>query len=166
MKLFTGSVSSPIGEVKFVESRTGVCALGFADGWERLERVLRRRFGDTAYTTVSANPTELALKAYFEGDMDALDQLALDSAGSDFQCLVWKALRKIEAGGTCSYGELARKLGRPTSQRAVANANARNPVSLITPCHRVIGAGGALTGYAFGIERKRWLLDHESYYSR
>jgi methylated-DNA-[protein]-cysteine S-methyltransferase len=82
--------------------------------------------------------------------------------GTDFQKSVWHALRAIPAGQTVTYGELARRLGQPTAMRAVGLANGANPIGIVVPCHRVVGANGTLTGYAGGLERKRWLLAHES----
>jgi methylated-DNA-[protein]-cysteine S-methyltransferase len=91
----------------------------------------------------------------------ALDGLTVTTGGTDFQRSVWKALRAIPAGETRTYGQLAAAIGSPKAVRAVGLANGRNPVALIVPCHRVIGANGTLTGYAGGLERKRWLLQHE-----
>ena len=103
------------------------------------------------------------LTAYFDGDVDALDNIAVEpDSGTSFQRDVWKRLREIPAGSTISYGELARRVGRPSASRAVGMANAANPVTLIVPCHRVVRSGGALGGYAYGPDYKRWLLDHES----
>jgi methylated-DNA-[protein]-cysteine S-methyltransferase len=102
------------------------------------------------------------LEAYFAGDVGALDTLTVEAQGTPFQQEVWAQLRKIPVGSTISYGELARRVGRPKAQRAVGMANASNPVALIVPCHRVIRTGGALGGYAFGLDYKRWLLAHEA----
>jgi methylated-DNA-[protein]-cysteine S-methyltransferase len=103
------------------------------------------------------------LARYFDGEIDALDTIAVEpEGGSAFQRDVWKRLREIPAGSTISYAELARRVGRPSASRAAGMANAANPVTLIVPCHRVIRTGGALGGYAFGLDYKRWLLDHES----
>ncbi|HEY5172685.1 MAG TPA: methylated-DNA--[protein]-cysteine S-methyltransferase [Acidimicrobiia bacterium] len=102
------------------------------------------------------------LEAYFAGDVGALDTLTVETRGTEFQQQVWRQLRKIPVGSTISYGELARRVGRPNAQRAVGMANASNPVALIVPCHRVIRTGGALGGYAFGLDCKQWLLTHES----
>jgi O-6-methylguanine DNA methyltransferase len=102
------------------------------------------------------------LEAYFAGDVAALDTLAVETRGTPFQQEVWHRLREIPVGTTISYGELARRVGRPNAQRAVGMANASNPVTLIVPCHRVIRSGGALGGYAFGLDYKRWLLAHEA----
>ena len=103
------------------------------------------------------------MAAYFAGDVGAIDSLTVDPAcGTPFQREVWRQLRAIPVGSTISYGELARRVGRPNAQRAVGMANASNPVALIVPCHRVIRTGGALGGYAFGLDYKRWLLAHEA----
>ena len=100
------------------------------------------------------------LEAYFAGSRDAFE-IELDLAGTDFQRAVWAGLVEIPYGETISYGELARRVGRPGASRAVGLANGRNPVAIIVPCHRVIGANGTLTGYGGGLDRKVWLLDHE-----
>ncbi len=102
------------------------------------------------------------LEAYFAGDTAALDSLEVGARGTPFQHEVWRGLREIPVGTTISYGELARRVGRPNAQRAVGMANASNPIALIVPCHRVIRTGGALGGYAFGLDLKRWLLTHEA----
>jgi methylated-DNA-[protein]-cysteine S-methyltransferase len=111
-------------------------------------------------------PTELSdrVRAYFAGDLRALDGVPLEPEGTPFQRRVWTALRAIPAGETRTYGELARLLG--THPRAVGSANARNPVGVAIPCHRVVAAGGRLSGYAWGEERKRWLLAHEQSHVR
>lgn len=100
-----------------------------------------------------------AVEAYFAGDRTALDGIAVDPAGTPFQQAVWKLLREIPAGETRTYGELAKQLA--SSPRAVGCANGANPIALVIPCHRVIASGGALSGYAWGVDRKRWLLQHE-----
>jgi methylated-DNA-[protein]-cysteine S-methyltransferase len=103
------------------------------------------------------------ISRYFDGDVDALDAIAAEPvSGTAFQRDVWKRLREIRAGTTISYAELARRVGRPSASRAVGMANASNPITLVVPCHRVIRTGGALGGYAWGLDYKRWLLDHES----
>jgi methylated-DNA-[protein]-cysteine S-methyltransferase len=102
-----------------------------------------------------------ALGAWFDGELGALDRLAVRTGGTAFQQTVWAALRTIPAGETWTYGRLAAAVGSPKAARAVGLANGANPVAIIVPCHRVIGANGALTGYAGGVERKRWLLAHE-----
>jgi methylated-DNA-[protein]-cysteine S-methyltransferase len=101
------------------------------------------------------------LRRYFAGELHALDGLPVATGGTPFQRCVWAALREIPVGTTISYGELARRIGKPSASRAVGHANGANPVGIVVPCHRVIGADGSLTGYGGGIERKRWLLAHE-----
>jgi methylated-DNA-[protein]-cysteine S-methyltransferase len=108
-----------------------------------------------------AGPIGSALAAYFAGDLDALDTVPVEPEGTPFQRRVWAALRTIPAGETRGYGELARQIGHPTASRAVGAANGANPIWVVIPCHRVIGASGALTGYAGGLDAKRWLLAHE-----
>jgi methylated-DNA-[protein]-cysteine S-methyltransferase len=102
-----------------------------------------------------------ALRAYFRGDLAALDRLPVLSEGTGFQQAVWAALREIPCGETRSYAALARRIGKPGAVRAVGLANGSNPLAVVVPCHRVIGSDGSLTGYGGGIERKRWLLAHE-----
>ncbi len=101
------------------------------------------------------------LEAYFRGDLSALEEIEVEIGGTPFQHLVWEELRRIPVGETISYGELARRIGRPKAVRAVGAANGQNPIGLVVPCHRVIGADGSLTGYGGGLPRKEWLLAHE-----
>jgi methylated-DNA-[protein]-cysteine S-methyltransferase len=105
------------------------------------------------------------LAAYFAGELRAFS-LPLAPRGSEFQRKVWAALGEIRFGATSTYGALARRLGAPNCARAVGHANARNPLAILVPCHRVVGANGALTGYAAGVPRKRWLLRHEGALAR
>jgi methylated-DNA-[protein]-cysteine S-methyltransferase len=109
----------------------------------------------------AAEPVRKALAAYFAGEATALDGLSWQASGTAFQLRVWQALCTIPAGETLSYAGLAERIGHPTAVRAVGLANGANPISLVVPCHRVIGANGALTGYGGGLPRKRWLLSHE-----
>jgi methylated-DNA-[protein]-cysteine S-methyltransferase len=101
------------------------------------------------------------LQAYFAGDLSQFD-VSVGLEGTDFQQTVWAALRRLRFGERVSYGELARRIGRPGASRAVGTANGRNPVAIIVPCHRVVGAGDLLGGYGGGLDRKRWLLEHEA----
>jgi methylated-DNA-[protein]-cysteine S-methyltransferase len=101
------------------------------------------------------------LKAFFAGDLAAIDRIPVESAGTPFQRKVWATLRKIPAGKTWTYTELAARAGRPEAVRAAGTANGANPISIVVPCHRVIGADGSLTGYGGGLHRKDWLLRHE-----
>ncbi len=101
------------------------------------------------------------IAAYFAGEIDAIDTITVDAAGTPFQRAVWDALRRIPAGETASYGEIAAAIGNPRAVRAVGSANAANPVALVVPCHRVIRSDGTIGGYGGGLDRKRWLLAHE-----
>ncbi len=130
-----------------------------------MQRLLKRHYGESEIRLHSArqdSQARHALAAYFEGELDAIDALPTATAGTDFQRQVWAALRLIPTGLTVSYGRLAAKLGRPAAVRAVGLANGANPIAIVVPCHRVIGADASLTGYGGGLDRKRWLLAHES----
>jgi methylated-DNA-[protein]-cysteine S-methyltransferase len=105
------------------------------------------------------------LDAYFSGKITALSTIKTALKGTEFQQRVWAALQEIPAGTTCSYATIATKLGAPKAVRAVGMANSLNPIAIIVPCHRVIAASGSLSGYAGGIERKRWLIAHEAAHS-
>jgi len=101
------------------------------------------------------------LAQYYQGDLEQFD-LPMDPDGTDFQKSVWRALTTIDYGKTCSYSDIANIINNPKAVRAVGAANGKNPMTIVVPCHRIIGRNGALTGYASGIERKAWLLNHES----
>ncbi|WP_333591343.1 methylated-DNA--[protein]-cysteine S-methyltransferase [Brevundimonas sp.] len=154
---------SPVGEVLLVTDAQGaVRALDFADFEDRMRRLLARHApgGEVVEGRADAR-ARAAVAAYFGGDARAFDGVAVKTAGTDFQEAVWAALRAIPAGETRSYGQLAAAVGRPRAVRAAGAANGQNPVAVLNPCHRVIGANGTLTGYAGGLERKTWLLAHE-----
>jgi methylated-DNA-[protein]-cysteine S-methyltransferase len=153
----SSTMPSPVGRLTLVASDTGLAAVL----WENDDpkRVPLPVTGEDPRHPV-LRQAERQLKEYFAGTRTAFD-LPLDFHGTDFQKRVWTALLAIPFGETRSYGEIARALGKPSAMRAVGAANGRNPISIIAPCHRVIGANGTLTGYGGGIERKRWLLAHE-----
>jgi methylated-DNA-[protein]-cysteine S-methyltransferase len=134
-----------------------------------MHRLLLRHYGENGFRLepgCHSNALTNALHRYFAGDLRAIDNLPVQTAGTPFQRAVWRTLRGIACGTTVSYVELAARIGRPTAVRAVGLANGSNPVGIVVPCHRVIGADGSLTGYGGGIERKRWLLEHESKHAR
>jgi methylated-DNA-[protein]-cysteine S-methyltransferase len=153
---------SPIGRILFASNEEGICALDYAGYESRMEGLLTRRFGSLEFRR-GADPFQLKsqLQSYFEGHLRALDNTPVSMGGTTFQEQVWKALREIPVGHTRTYGELAERLGRAQAARAVGHANSLNPVAIVVPCHRVIGASSELTGYAGGLERKEWLLRHE-----
>lgn len=156
-------VATPVGEVLLVTDGEGALrALDFDDYEARMTRLLARHAPGALLTAGRApEPVRRAVAAYFGGEVGALDSLVVKTGGTDFQRTVWDALRMIPAGETRSYGQLAAAIGSPRAVRAVGMANGQNPIAVIVPCHRVIGANGTLTGYAGGLERKRWLLKHE-----
>jgi methylated-DNA-[protein]-cysteine S-methyltransferase len=153
---------SPIGVLRAVVSERGLCDLDLESRWELKQRRLALRFGDGVRFVSRRNAAGIAtkLQAYFAGDLDALDDIECDCGGTPFQRDVWCELRRIPVGTTISYGELARRVGRPKASRPVGAANGRNPIAIVVPCHRVIGSDGTLTGSATGVDRKRWLLTH------
>ena len=161
--LILDRVATPVGEVLLVTDEAGaVRALDFADYEERMTRLLARHApGAVVMEGQAPKAVRRAVEAWFGGDLTALDALTVKTGGTAFQRTVWAALRAIPAGETRSYGQLAAAIGAPKAVRAAGLANGQNPVAVIVPCHRVIGAKGALTGYAGGLERKRWLLRHE-----
>jgi methylated-DNA-[protein]-cysteine S-methyltransferase len=149
-------VASPVGELRLVASDDALLGVFFVDHTPA-PTMVARRVDDHPLLRLAAR--ELA--EYFAETRQSFDvPLALD--GTPHQCAVWRALATIPFGTTTSYGELARTLPHPSAARALGHANARNPLSIVLPCHRVVGASGALTGYAGGLARKSWLLEHEA----
>lgn len=164
--VFFDSFESPIGTLTAAATDAGLTALLFETrrhGPSEAETArwrAAREAGAPATRVLDAARAQLG--AYFAGTLTAFD-LPLAPRGTPFQHRVWRALLEIPYGETVSYAEIARRIGAPDAVRAVGAANGRNPVSIVVPCHRVIGANGALTGYGGGIERKRWLLAHEGW---
>lgn len=156
-------IATPVGKILLVVDANGaVRALDFHDYEPRLLRLLRRHYGEVVLSPGAAPAAvRQAVSAYFSGEPTALDALQVQTGGTAFQRAVWSALRAIPPGQTRTYGQLAATIGRPSAVRAVGLANGANPIAVIVPCHRVIGANGTLTGYAGGLERKQWLLAHE-----
>lgn len=155
MTYFT-TMTSPVGELLLTSNGDALTTVYFedpkygptsTDGWIRDDSVLAE--------------ARQQLEEYFRGERTEFD-LALAPKGTDFQRSVWRALTEIPYAATTSYGAIAARIGKPSASRAVGAANGRNPISIIVPCHRVIGSGGDLTGYGGGLDRKRWLLDHEA----
>ncbi len=161
--LLLDRLATPIGEALLVtDEAENLRALDWADHEGRMRRLLRLHYGTTP-VEAGAAPADIrqALQDYFAGDLSALQRIEWRTAGTAFQREVWAALTRIPPGETVSYGALAARLGKPDAVRAVGTANGANPVSIVVPCHRVIGADGSLTGYGGGLDRKRWLLAHE-----
>jgi methylated-DNA-[protein]-cysteine S-methyltransferase len=157
--------STPIGGMMIACDAEGNLRTAlFTQDEEVIRRQLRLQAGKRELILKPAsNPRGLtaAILNYFAGDLGAIDALWVEMGGTPFQREVWRALREIPCGSTTSYGKLAQRIGRPAAVRAVGLANGANPIAVVVPCHRVIGSDGSLTGYGGGMERKRWLLDHE-----
>lgn len=162
MELLLDEIESPLGNIILGEADGALCALYFADFRSRMLSQLETLHGPVhPKKTSTPSQSSVRLDAYFEGDLAALDALKVHTGGTPFQQAVWSALLRVRAGTTATYGELAAWLGRPQAARAVGAAVGQNPVSIVLPCHRIVGANGSLTGYGGGLERKRWLLQHE-----
>jgi methylated-DNA-[protein]-cysteine S-methyltransferase len=159
------TVPSPIGGMLVVsDSMQRLRGLGWEDLEERLRRDLARIYGRGALELkrgAAPGAIRRALQRYFAGKLQAIDEIPVETGGTQFQGNVWRALRRIPAGTTLSYGRMAARLKCPLAVRAVGCANGSNPISVVIPCHRLVGANGSLTGYGGGLERKRWLLEHE-----
>lgn len=157
-------LTTPIGPMVVCSTDRGICLLEFVDRkmleteFRDLQRLLNARIilGENEHIS----QLKIELTQYFDGDRVAFD-VALDTPGSDFQNLVWNTLRKVPFGKTTTYQQLAMKINKPTGIRAVGAANGQNRIAIVLPCHRIIGKDGQLRGYGGGLERKRWLLDHE-----
>lgn len=161
-RLLFDQIESPIGTILLASDGEALCALDFDDCEKRMNALLRKRYGDFSLRP-AANPKGFSarLREYFNGDLAALENVPVSTGGTAFQLQVWGALRTIPRGSTQSYGQIAEKIGKPNASRAVGLANSLNPIAIAIPCHRVIGANSALTGYAGGLHRKQWLLAHE-----
>ena len=165
MHLTLERLPTGIGEMLIVNDEQGrLRAVDWTDYESRMLRLLRLHYAERGYTlsnATSASDNRRKLADYFDGDLSAIDSLAVATGGTPFQRSVWKALRDIPAGKTITYGMLAIQIGRDNAVRAVGHANGSNPIGVVVPCHRVIGANASLTGYGGGLERKKWLLEHE-----
>jgi methylated-DNA-[protein]-cysteine S-methyltransferase len=158
----TATVETPAGPLWLAAHDGALVASGFAEAAPRLLSRLKARFGEVdAISSGDPAGAVTALRRFLAGDLSALDAVRADPGGTPFQKDVWAALRGIPAGSTITYAELARRVGRPRAVRAVGAANGANPVSVVVPCHRVVGKDG-LRGYAGGLSRKEWLLEHEA----
>lgn len=162
-RLVRSLVDTPVAPLRLFCDEAGVVrVLDFDADSPRTARLVRRWYAGVPVEAGAPPPAVAdALAAYFSGELSALARVPWRAPGSDFQRTVWRALLDIPAGETITYAALAARIGRPTAVRAVGLANGANPVSLVVPCHRVVGAGGSLTGYGGGLARKRWLLEHE-----
>jgi methylated-DNA-[protein]-cysteine S-methyltransferase len=158
----TDEVPSAVGRIVIVARDERLVSLDFSNCRRRMLSGLVARYGSVRLKP-ARDPFGVSgrIKAYLAGDLGAVDDILVDPGGTPFQRDVWTALRGVRAGTTVTYAQLARTVGRPAAWRAVGAANGQNPVSIVIPCHRMIGSDGSLTGYGGGLRRKRWLLGHE-----
>nr|AIA10511.1 methylated-DNA-[protein]-cysteine S-methyltransferase [uncultured bacterium]AIA10842.1 methylated-DNA-[protein]-cysteine S-methyltransferase [uncultured bacterium] len=162
MELLIDKFDSVLGKILLVSDGERLCALDYADYEDRMMMLLRRHYPVFELReTIDPQGFSTLLSAYFAGEITCVNRIPVNPGGTAFQQRVWSALRTIPPGTTLTYGELATQLGKPTAYRAVGMTNALNPIAVVVPCHRLVGANGFLTGYAGGLERKRWLLQHE-----
>src|SRR4051812_38819612 len=165
LSFFCDRINTPIGELLVVADEAGkLRAIDWTDHESRMSRLLRLHYRPDGYKLEPVhNPHGLTnvILRYFSGDIHAIDNIAVQTAGTPFQRRVWNELRRIPSGAIVSYGKLAEQIARPKAVRAVGLANGANPIGIVVPCHRIIGSNGSLTGYGGGLERKRWLLEHE-----
>jgi len=153
---------APFDAVLYAVDGDKLCAVDFAGYEARMDKLLQRRYGSYRFIE-SCNPRGFGTRiaAYLAGELSAIDELPVTLSGTTFQQSAWLALRQIPAGKTTSYAAQAARIGKPRAVRALGAANGQNPVAIVLPCHRVIGSGGALTGFGGGIATKAWLLRHE-----
>ena len=153
--IYTTTIDSPPGRIILAATEQGLCGIYF-EGQKHMPDHSTWVEDAPRFTEVTTQ-----LQAYFRGERRTFDLTFFPVHGTAFQRAVWQALQAIGAGQTCTYGALAKQLGKPAAVRAVGAAVGRNPLCIVIPCHRVIGHNGSLTGYAGGLERKQWLLRHE-----
>jgi methylated-DNA-[protein]-cysteine S-methyltransferase len=165
LALLIDRLATPIGELLIVADGDGCLrTVDWTDHEARMRLLLDRYYGKGRYTLTPARDRgglTTAMRAYFKGDIEVIDRLPVATNGTPFQDSIWRELRRIERGCTISYAALAERIGKPRAVRAAGLANGQNPISIVVPCHRVIGSNGTLTGYGGGLPRKKWLLEHE-----
>jgi methylated-DNA-[protein]-cysteine S-methyltransferase len=162
MELFADRLESPIGTIVLISDGEALRVLDFVDCEERMQRLLKLHYGERRLVQSRESlGLRRRLESYFAGELTSVEAIAVRTEGTPFQQRVWAELRTIAAGTTLSYGALAKRIGKPGASRAVGLANGSNPIAIVVPCHRVIGSTGALTGYGGGMQRKKWLLEHE-----
>lgn len=163
------TIKTPLGKLVIWLSKDNTLQFaGWPESKEETQKQLERYYNVKNIELQPKNDTNPIISIignYFKGDIKGIDTLTVASFGTAFQKKVWQALRNIPTGSTCSYSDIAKQIGKPLASRAVGMANHCNPIAIIVPCHRVIGKNNKLTGYAGGLDKKQWLLDHERHYS-
>jgi methylated-DNA-[protein]-cysteine S-methyltransferase len=162
VEFLTDEISGPLGTIVIAARDGRLACVDYDECRDRMMALLAARYGAIGLRPVP-DPFGLSgsIRAYLAGDLAVIDDVPVETRGTPFQRRVWSALRRIPAGSTVAYADLARDVGRPAAPRAVGAINGKNPVAIVLPCHRVIGRDASLTGYAGGLWRKRWLLHHE-----
>jgi methylated-DNA-[protein]-cysteine S-methyltransferase len=167
LTLLEDKIITPLGPLWIIcDEQYHLRAVEWEEHSDRMVQLLGLHYGVSGYQRrACTNPDGLSdkLRDYFDGDLAVIEKLPTATAGTAFQREVWQTLRTIACGQIMHYGQLADQLGRPGAARAVGAANGSNPISIVVPCHRVIGRNGTMTGYAGGVSRKEWLLRHEGY---
>lgn len=166
LRLLEDKIATPLGPLWIIaDEQFNLRAVEWEEHSARMVELLNIHYRDGYERIGATNPGGLSAKLadYFDGDLSIIDTLTTATGGTPFQREVWQALRTIPCGHVMHYGQLAEQLGRAGAARAVGAANGSNPVSIVVPCHRVIGRNGTMTGYAGGVQRKEWLLRHEGY---
>jgi methylated-DNA-[protein]-cysteine S-methyltransferase len=159
--------ATPLGEIRIAVRAGQLVALAFIEGWDRVQAHLSRRFSTTEWRQ-GIPPHELTsrIDAYMAGEVDAIGSIPVDTGGTPFQRRAWTAIRNIAAGSVLTYSELAHAANAANAARAAGTACGANPIWLVIPCHRIVRRNGDLGGYGGGLERKRWLLEHERKHAR
>ena len=153
-------VESPLGTMFLAIEDGALREAGFVETWARPVQEPDED-GFESDLSSEARVVRDAIAAYFEGDVEAIDEIEIDPQGTEFQVAVWQAIREVPAGQTVSYQDIARAVGKPSAYRAVGTATGRNPVGIAVPCHRIVRSDGGLGGYGGGLHRKEWFLEHE-----
>jgi methylated-DNA-[protein]-cysteine S-methyltransferase len=162
IELFIDRVEFELGQILVVTDGEALCAVDFSGYEQRMMKLLSVRYNSMRLVE-RVNPQGFShrISAYLAGNFVSIERIPVRTGGTAFQQQVWLALRTILPGTTITYAELAQRIARPKAYRAVGLANSLNPIAIVLPCHRVVGANGSLTGYAGGLDRKGWLLQHE-----
>ncbi len=153
-------IETPLGTMYLAIADGALREAGFVETWAR---PVVEPEAESVESGLSGEAQRVrdAVAAYFEGDVEAIDEIAIDPQGTEFQVAVWQAIREVPAGRTVSYQDIARAVGKPSAYRAVGTATGRNPVGIAVPCHRIVRSDGGLGGYGGGLDRKEWFLEHE-----
>ncbi len=163
-KIFTSVMDTPLGEISIGSTKNAICQISYGSESHLFNRLKLKEYEVQEGQTKVMQTLKSEFKRYFSGDLKEFT-VPLELIGTDFQQSVWNALTTIPFGETRTYTQQTKVIGDLKAIRAVASANGKNPISIVVPCHRVIGSDGSLTGYAGGLDKKKWLLQHEGRYN-